>query len=194
MNEFMTKLRGKKKKVYKRWKQKQVSQEEYTVTIWTHKDADSKVKAHLMMNLTRDRKGNKKGLYKYDSNKRSKENMVSLLNVAEDLLTKDTEKANLLSGFFASLFVRLSFRNLRSWDHRESLEKERLILVGRGSGLGNWTHEYMGSDGIHTGGESGGWHHCEAACNNNWKEMGTGRSFWGLEQVPLLFSRRTRMG
>lgn len=67
-----------------------------------------------MMNLTRDRKGNKKGLYKYDSNKRSKENMVSLLNVAEDLLTKDTEKANLLSGFFASLFVRLSFRNLRS--------------------------------------------------------------------------------
>lgn len=56
-----------------------------------------KAKAHLQLNLEREIKDNKKSFFKYINSKRkSKENVVSLLNELGALMTEDTEKASLL--------------------------------------------------------------------------------------------------
>jgi len=81
-----------------------VRQEKYIVPVRTRRDEVRKVKAHLALNFARDMNGNKKGLYKHNSSKR-RENVGLLLNGAEDLLIKDTEEANLLNGFCASVFI-----------------------------------------------------------------------------------------
>ena len=49
-------------------------------------------------------KGNKKGFYKYSSSKRkTRENVGLLLNGAGDTVAKDTEKAEVLKAFLASV-------------------------------------------------------------------------------------------
>ncbi|KAF4803728.1 RNA-directed DNA polymerase from mobile element jockey-like protein [Turdus rufiventris] len=51
-------------------------------------------------------KGNKKGFYRYKSRKRkTKENVGPLLNRNGDLVTKDSEKAEVLIAFFALVFT-----------------------------------------------------------------------------------------
>ena len=65
-----------------------------------------KSKAHLELNLARGVKDNKKGFFKYISCRRKvKENVGPLLNEVGALVTKDTEKAELLNAFFASVFT-----------------------------------------------------------------------------------------
>lgn len=63
----------------------------------------------------REVKGNKKGFFKYVSNKReTRENVGLLLNEGDALVTENVEKTELLNSFFASaLLLRLLVRNLR---------------------------------------------------------------------------------
>ncbi|KAK4832432.1 hypothetical protein QYF61_023156, partial [Mycteria americana] len=60
----------------------------------------------MELSLARNVKGNKKRFYKYINNKRkTKENMGPLLNEAGALMTKDTEEPEVLSAFFATVFI-----------------------------------------------------------------------------------------
>lgn len=67
---------------------------------------DSVRNANLVLNLVRDRKGNKKGFYRYSSSKKKRlwEN-VGLLNGAGDPVAKDTEEAEVLKTFLTSVFT-----------------------------------------------------------------------------------------
>ncbi|KAK4810486.1 hypothetical protein QYF61_004266 [Mycteria americana] len=65
-----------------------------------------KDKAQMEFNLARDVKDNKKGFYKYiGDKKKTRENVGLLLNETGDLVTQDTEKAEVLNAFFASVFT-----------------------------------------------------------------------------------------
>jgi len=54
-----------KRKVYGMWKEGQITWEEYKNIVRACRDATRKAKVHLELNLTRDVKDNKKGLFKY---------------------------------------------------------------------------------------------------------------------------------
>ena len=75
-----------------------------------------KAKACLELNLVRDVKANKKDFYKHISSKRkTRENAGQLLNGTGVLVTKDIEKANILSTFSPQpLLVRPAFKNPRT--------------------------------------------------------------------------------
>ncbi|CAM4666744.1 unnamed protein product [Caretta caretta] len=65
-----------------------------------------KAKSHLELQLARDVKSNKKGFFRYVSNKKKvKESVGPLLNEGGNLVTEDVEKANVLNAFFASVFT-----------------------------------------------------------------------------------------
>jgi len=65
-----------------------------------------KAKAHLELNLARDVKDNKKGFFNYISSKRkTRDNVGPLLNEVSVLVKEDTEKAELLTAFIASVFT-----------------------------------------------------------------------------------------
>ncbi|CAM5155924.1 unnamed protein product [Natator depressus] len=65
-----------------------------------------KAKSHLVLQLARDIKSNKKGFFRYVSNKKKvKESVGPLLNEGGNLVTEDVEKANVLNAFFASVFT-----------------------------------------------------------------------------------------
>ncbi|GAB0206869.1 mitochondrial enolase superfamily member 1 [Grus japonensis] len=64
-----------------------------------------KGKAQMELNLARDVKDNKKGFYKYISDKRkARENVGLLLNGAGALVTQDMEKSEVLNAAFASVY------------------------------------------------------------------------------------------
>ncbi|CAM5087143.1 unnamed protein product [Natator depressus] len=71
-----------------------------------------KAKAQLELQRARDVKGNKKGFYRYVSNKKKiRESVGPLLNGGGNLVTDDVEKAEVLNAFFASVFIdKGSFR------------------------------------------------------------------------------------
>lgn len=101
--ELLTKLRHKKE--HQRWKQEQVTQEEYSNTVQAHRDSIRMAKAHLDSYLVRNVRG-KKGYHKYISTKRkTRENVELLLNGAGNVLIKETEKAKALNAYFASIFT-----------------------------------------------------------------------------------------
>ena len=63
-----------------------------------------KAKAHLELNLVKDVKDNKQGFSKYISSKqKTRESAGPLLNEVGVLVMEDTEKAELLDVFFASV-------------------------------------------------------------------------------------------
>ncbi|CAM4491188.1 unnamed protein product [Caretta caretta] len=95
-----------KKEVYKKWKIGQMIREEYKNIAWACRSEIRKVKSHLELQLARDLKSNKKGFFRYVSNKKKvKESMGPLLNEGGNLVTEDVEKANVLNAFFASVFT-----------------------------------------------------------------------------------------
>ncbi|GAB0206830.1 hypothetical protein GRJ2_003148600 [Grus japonensis] len=103
--ELLEKLKG-KKEVYSMWKKGMATWEEYKNVVRVCRDATRKAKAHLALNLARDVKDKKKGFFKYISSKRkTRENVGPLLNEVGALVMEDTEKAELLNAFFASVFT-----------------------------------------------------------------------------------------
>jgi len=104
LKEILAELRW-KRKVHGMWKERQATWEEYRNVGRACRDAMKKAKGHLELNLARDVKDNKMGLFKYISSKRKcRDNVGSLLNEAGVPVTKDTEKAELLNACFASVF------------------------------------------------------------------------------------------
>jgi len=98
-----------KRKVYGMWKKGQATWEEYRNIVRVCRDAARKAKVHLELNLARDVKDNKKDLFKYISSKQmTRENVGSLLSEVGALVMDDTEKAELLNAFFASVFTAKS--------------------------------------------------------------------------------------
>ncbi|GAB0195017.1 mitochondrial enolase superfamily member 1 [Grus japonensis] len=103
--ELLEKLKG-KKEVYRMWKKGPPTWEEYRNVVKVCRDATRKAKAHLELNLARDVKDNKKGFFKYINSKRkTRENVGLLLNEVGALVMGDTEKAELLNAFSASVFT-----------------------------------------------------------------------------------------
>jgi len=87
------------------WKEGQATWEEYRNVVKACRDATTKAKVHLQLNLARDVKDNKKSFFKYISSKgKTRDNGGLLLNKVDALVTEDAEKAELLNAFFASAF------------------------------------------------------------------------------------------
>ncbi|KFR08823.1 hypothetical protein N306_10297, partial [Opisthocomus hoazin] len=103
--EMLVKLR-KKKELHRQWKQGLASWEEYREAARLGRDGVRKVKAQLELNLARDAKNNKKGFYRYVSQKKKvKESVPRLMSKTGKLVTADEEKAEVLNNFFASVFT-----------------------------------------------------------------------------------------
>ncbi|CAM2100783.1 unnamed protein product [Caretta caretta] len=95
-----------KKEAYKKWKIGQMTREEYKNIAQACRSEIRKAKLHLELQLARDVKSNKKGFFRYASNKKKvKESAGSLLNEGGNLMTEDVEKTNILNAFFASVFM-----------------------------------------------------------------------------------------
>ncbi|KFW60998.1 hypothetical protein AS28_04482, partial [Pygoscelis adeliae] len=103
--ELLDKLQH-KKEAYRGWKQGQVAWEEHREIVRAARDQVKKAKALIELALARDIKGNKKSFYRYVGDKRkTRENVGPLWNEMGDLVTWDTEKAEVLNDFFASVFT-----------------------------------------------------------------------------------------
>ncbi|KFP48026.1 hypothetical protein N323_07381, partial [Cathartes aura] len=103
--DLLVKLKG-RKEMRRQWKQGQIPWEEYRDAAWLCRDGVRKAKEQLDLNLARDAKNNKKGFYRYVSQKRKvKENIPPLMNKIGKLATTAEEKAGVLDKFFASLFT-----------------------------------------------------------------------------------------
>jgi len=73
----LVKLKG-KKELHRQRRQGQVSWEEYRDTAQLHRDGVRKTKGQLELNLARDAKSNKKGFYRYVSQKRKSKKAYTL--------------------------------------------------------------------------------------------------------------------
>ncbi|CAM4572640.1 unnamed protein product [Lepidochelys kempii] len=95
-----------KKEAYKKWKIGQMTRDEYKNIARACRSEIRKVKSHLELQLARHVKSNKKGFFRYVSNKKKvKESVGPLLNEGGNLVTEDVEKANVLNAFFVSVFT-----------------------------------------------------------------------------------------
>ncbi|CAM4569974.1 unnamed protein product [Lepidochelys olivacea] len=97
-----------KKEAYKKWKIGQMTRYEYKNIVRGCRSEIRKAKSHLELQLARDVKSNKKGFFRYVSNKKKvkeEESVGPLLKEGGNLVTEDVEKANVLNAFFASVFT-----------------------------------------------------------------------------------------
>lgn len=78
----------------------------YREVVQTARDQVRKAKTQIELNLAGDIKGSKKKFYRYISDKRKVGEDVGLLwKETGYLVTRDMEKALVLSDFFASIFI-----------------------------------------------------------------------------------------
>lgn len=76
--------------------------EEYRDTVRACRRRFRKAKAHVELNLVKNKKGRKNSFYKYIRNKRkTRENVGLLLNGMRNLVQKDIEKADVVNAFFS---------------------------------------------------------------------------------------------
>ncbi|KFZ68978.1 hypothetical protein N338_01487, partial [Podiceps cristatus] len=102
--DVLVKLKG-KKEMHRQWKLGQVSWEEHRDAARLRRDGVRMAKARLELNLARDAKNNKKGFYRYVSQKRKiKESIPTLMSRTCKLVSMDEEKADVLN-IFASVFT-----------------------------------------------------------------------------------------
>jgi len=129
--ELLAELRG-KRMVCGMWKKGQATWEEFRNAVRAFKDAMRKAKAHLELKLASDVKDNKKGFFKYITSKwKTRDNVGLLLNEVGDLVTEDTEKAELLNVFFTSVFsAKTGPQESQALEVREeACRKHALLLV-----------------------------------------------------------------
>lgn len=74
-------------------------------TTWEYKNGTRKSKAQRKLNLARDVKNNRNGLYKYTLEKEDKANCIPSDGRDRDLLTTGIKKAEVLSKLLASVFT-----------------------------------------------------------------------------------------
>ncbi|PKU29730.1 rna-directed dna polymerase from mobile element jockey-like [Limosa lapponica baueri] len=137
------------------WKKGLATWEEYRNVVRVHRDAMSKAKAHLDLNLARDVKDNK-GFFKYiNSKSKARENVGPLLTEVGALVTEDAEKAELLNAFFASVFAAKAGPQEpqtlevgeRVWSKEDSPSIKEDRVRDHFGKLD--THRYIGPDGMH---------------------------------------------
>ncbi|CAM4681894.1 unnamed protein product [Lepidochelys kempii] len=142
-----------KKEAYKKWKIGQMTREEYKNIAWGSRSEISKAKSHLELQLARDVKSNKKGFFRYVSNKKEvKESVGPLLNEGGNLVTEDVEKANVLNAFFASVFTnKVSFQTAAlgstAWGGGDQISVEKEVVRDYLEKLD--VHKSMGPDALH---------------------------------------------
>ncbi|CAM5148340.1 unnamed protein product [Eretmochelys imbricata] len=140
-----------KKEAYKKWKIGQMTREEYKNIAWACRSEIRKAKSHLELQLARDVKSNKKGFFRYVSNKKKvKESVGPLLNEGGNPVTEDVEKANVLSAFFASVFTnkvssQTTALGSTAWGDQPSAEEE--VVRDYLEKLDK--HKSMGPDALH---------------------------------------------
>jgi len=104
------------------WKEGQATSEGYRNAVRAYRNATRKAKAHLELKLARV-KNNKKGFFNYISSKRKARG--PLLNEAGVLVMEDTEKAELLNAFFASVFsAKAGPQESQTLEVREEADRE----------------------------------------------------------------------
>ncbi|XP_050792312.1 myoD family inhibitor domain-containing protein isoform X1 [Gopherus flavomarginatus] len=130
-----------------------MTREEYENIAQACRSEIRKAKLQLELQLTRDVKSNKKGFFKYISNKKKvKESVGPLLNEGGNLVTEDVEKANLPNAFFASVFTskvssQTAALGSKAWRGGDSPSVEKEVVQDYLEKLDE--HKSMGPDALH---------------------------------------------
>ena len=141
--------------MHRQWKQGQVSWEEYRIVAWLCRDGVRKAKAWLELNLSNDVRNNKKGFYRYVSQKRKvKESVLRLMNMTGKVVKTDNEKTEVLSKFCLSLHYQPLIPHLSSgWTERQGLREQSRSHCKRRSDSGPPgelnIHKSVGPDKMH---------------------------------------------
>ncbi|CAM4544601.1 unnamed protein product [Caretta caretta] len=129
-----------------------MTREEYKNIARACRSEIRKAKSHLELQLARDVKSNKKGFFRYVSNKKKvKESVGPLLNDGGNLVTEDVEKANVFNAFFASVFTnKVSSQNTAlgstAWGGGDQPSVEKEVVRDYLEKLDE--HKSMGSDAL----------------------------------------------
>ncbi|CAM5107999.1 unnamed protein product [Eretmochelys imbricata] len=130
-----------------------MTREEYKNIAWACRSEIRKAKSHLELQLARDVKSNKKGFFRYVSNKKKvKESVGPLLNEGGNLVTENVEKANVLNAFFASVFTnkvssQTAARGSTAWGGGDQPSVEKEMVQDYLEKLDE--HKSMGPDALH---------------------------------------------
>ncbi|CAM5102982.1 unnamed protein product [Eretmochelys imbricata] len=142
-----------KKEAYKKLKIEQMTREEYKNIARGCRSEIRKAKSHLELQLARGVKSNKKGFFRYVSNKKKvKESVGPLLNEGGNLVTEDVEKANVLNAFFASVFTnkvssQTAALGSTAWGGGDQPSVEKEVVRNYLEKLDE--HKSMGPDALH---------------------------------------------